>query len=511
MTKQRSTLALWMTFALGGGACLALGAGACSDDGATSSGDSVTSGGNQGSSGTQTGTGAGAGSASSSGAGAGSSSGSDAASGSGSGSGGGSSTTTSSSGTTAGQGGSGAGGGDPVECDASAAPDVGKLALAPVVTGVDKLVYAAQPKGSSDWYLVLQTGQIRVFSGGQLRSGVFLDVSSQIQLSSGTFDDERGVISMAFPPDYATSGKFYIMMTATTGTNMNRDMVVEYKRSSDPYVADANSAKTILRLDASAVNHNGGHIVFGPDGMLYVGTGDGGGSCNSDKPGGSQDPASLFGKILRLDPNAAEPYAAAGNPLDGTASRVWHYGLRNPYSFTFDRGTGDLFIGDVGQDSYEEVDYVPAGTSGLNFGWPKWEGTHADTCQGRTMRAGDTHTPPITDMDRRQSATGPFRDYKSVVSGFVYRGSQVPQLRGVYLFGDYTGGKMGALMQCGAQTSPITVINKNPDPNAPNAPAFARQGNLPTFNALTAVVEDNDGELYFVANRNSLVKIVPGT
>ena len=127
------------------------------------------------------------------------------------------------------------------------------------------------------------------------------------------------------------------------------------------------------------------------------------------------------------------------------------------------------------------------------------------------MREGATHTPPIVDMDRRQSATGPYRDYKSVISGFVYRGSGVPQLRGVYLFGDYAGGKMGALMQCGAKTSPITVIGKNPDPNAPNAPAFARQGNLPAFNALTAIVEDNDGELYFIANRNSLVKVVPGT
>ncbi|WP_437585718.1 PQQ-dependent sugar dehydrogenase [Sorangium sp. So ce1000] len=498
-----------MTFALGG-ACLALGAGACGDDG-TTSGDSTTSGGNQ-SSGAQTGSGAGAGSSTGAGAGAGSSSSSGAGAGSSSSSGaGGGSGATSSSGTTSGQGGAGAGGGDPVACDASAAPDVGKLALASVVPSLDKLVYAAQPPGSSDWYLVQQTGTIRVFSGGQLRSGAFLDVSSQITLSTGSFDDERGLISIAFPPDYATSGKFYVMMTATKGTDMNRDMVIEYKRSNDPFVADANSAKTIVRLDSSAVNHNGGHIVFGPDGMLYVGTGDGGGSCNSDKPGGSQDPGSLFGKILRLDPNAAEPYAAAGNPFDGTGSRVWHYGLRNPYSFSFDRGTGDLFIGDVGQDSYEEVDYVPAGTSGLNFGWPKWEGTHADTCNGRTMREGATHTPPIVDMDRRQSATGPFRDYKSVVSGFVYRGSGVPQLKGVYLFGDYAGGKMGALMQCGTQTSPVTVINKNPDPNAPNAPAFARQGNLATFEALTAIVEDNAGELYFVANRNSLLKIVPGT
>ncbi|WP_433926828.1 sorbosone dehydrogenase family protein [Sorangium cellulosum] len=407
--------------------------------------------------------------------------------------------------------GTGGGGGDePPVCNATAAPDVGKLALAPVVTGVDRLVYAAQPKGSSDWYLVQQTGKIRVFTGGALREENFLDVSSQIQLTTGLFDDERGLLSIAFPPDYATSGKFYIAMTPTTGTNMNRDVVLEYQRSAgNPYVANETPTKTILRLDASAVNHNGGHVMFGPDGMLYVGTGDGGGSCNSDKPGASQDINSPFGKLLRLDPNAPEPYAAAGNPFDGSAARVWHYGLRNPYRFSFDRLTKDLYIGDVGQDSYEEVDFVPAGVSGLNFGWAAFEGDHANTCNGRTLREGTTDTKPIVDIDRRRTATGPFRDYVSVVGGYVYRGAALPQLRGVYLFGDYTGERMGAIMQCGTQTSPITQILKNRDPNTPNAPAFARQGGLPTFEDLTAIVEDDAGELYFVANRDSLVKIVP--
>lgn len=484
MTKQRTTLALWMTLALVGSACLALGAGACGEDGSTGPGGSTSGAGSQGSTGT---TGAGTGTASGSG-------------------GAGGSTPT---GSTTGQGGSG--GGEPPACDASVAPDVGKLALAPVVTDLDKLIYAAQPKGSNDWYLVQQTGQIRVFTGGALRPGVFLDVSREIQLSTGGFDDERGLFTIAFPPDYATSGKFYVMMTPTTGSNMNRDTVLEYQRSDDPYVANPTPTKTILRLDSSQVNHNGGHIVFGPDGMLYVGTGDGGGSCNSDKPGTPQDPSSPFGKILRLDPNAPEPYAASGNPFPGDGALTWHYGLRNPWRFGFDRATGDLYIGDVGQDSYEEVDFAPAGVSGLNFGWAKYEGDHADTCRGRTLREGTTHTRPIVDIDRRSSATGPFRDYVSVVSGFVYRGSEVPQLRGVYLFGDYTGGRMGALVQCGEKTSPLTVVLKNPDPNAPNAPAFTRQGGLPVFERLTAIVEDNAGELYFVANRNSLVKIVPGT
>ncbi|WP_437806740.1 PQQ-dependent sugar dehydrogenase [Sorangium sp. So ce1078] len=497
MKKQRTTLAFWMALSLVGSACLALGAGACSDDGANGSGDATSGAGSQGSTGT---TGSGAGAGSGTGAGASTASGS-----------GGAGAGTPATGSTTGTGQGGAGGSEPPTCDASAAPDVGKLALAPVVTDVEKLVYAAQPKGSSDWYLVQQTGQIRVFSGGTLRPGVFLDVSRDIQLSSGPFDDERGLFTIAFPPDYETSGKFYIMMTPTTGANMNRDTVLEYQRSDDPYVANPTPTKTILQLESSQVNHNGGHIVFGPDGMLYVGTGDGGGSCNDNKPGAPQDPNSPFGKILRLDPNAPAPYAASGNPFPGDGARTWHYGMRNPWRFGFDRATGDLYIGDVGQNAYEEVDFVPAGVSGLNFGWAKYEGDHADTCNGRTLREGTTHTRPIVDIDRRQSATGPFRDYVSVIGGFVYRGNEVPQLKGVYLFGDYTGGRMGALVQCGDKTSPLTIILKNPDPNTPNAPAFVRQGGLPTFEGLTAIVEDNAGELYFVANRDSLVKIVPGT
>ncbi|WP_437774764.1 PQQ-dependent sugar dehydrogenase [Sorangium sp. So ce1097] len=489
MMKQRTILAFWLA--------LAMVNGACGDDGSSGSSDSPQDPGSSG-------TGAQQGSSGSTGGGS-------STVGTGSGTGGGAATSGSGGAPPDPAGTGGSGGGEPPACDASAAPDVGKIALAPVVTGLDRLVYAAQPKGSSDWYLVLQSGRIRVFTGGALREGNFLDVSSQIQLTTGLFDDERGLLGLAFPPDYATSGKFYIAMTPTTGSNMNRDVVLEYQRSAgDPYVANETPTKTILRPDASAVNHNGGHILFGPDGMLYVGTGDGGGSCGSDKRGAAQDPTSVFGKILRLDPNAPEPYAAAGNPFDGNASRVWHYGMRNPYRFSFDRLTRDLYIGDVGQDSYEEVDFVAAGVSGLNFGWPAFEGDHGGTCpMGGALREGSTHTPPIVDIDRRRNATGPFRDYVSVIGGYVYRGNALPQLRGVYLFGDYTGDRMGAIVHCGTQTSPITQILKNRDPNTPNAPAFSRQGGLPSFEDLTAIVEDNDGELYFVANRSSLVKLVP--
>jgi glucose/arabinose dehydrogenase len=389
-------------------------------------------------------------------------------------------------------------------CSPSAvAPTIPKLKLeaVPGVGTLDTLIFAAQPPGSSDWYLVQQRGTIRVLSGGVLQPDDFLDVSAQIAIAG---DDERGLLGLAFAPDYAQSGKLYVMMTPTTGALRNHDVVLEYTRTGGV----AASPKQILDLQESEINHNGGTLAFGPDGFLYVGTGDGGAACNTYAPGGPQDVSWPFGKILRLDPKAAPPYAAAGNPFASEGDpRVYHYGLRNPYRFAFDRATGDLYIGDVGQDSYEEFSFAASGTSGLNFGWPKREGSHADTCPGRMLRPGSTATDPIVDVDRRPGATGPFGDYKSAISGPVYRGSAIPELRGVYLFGDYVGTRMGALIQCGT-TSPVTPILKNSNPNEPNAAAFSREAGLPPFSALTAIVEDGAGELYFVANRSRLLKVV---
>lgn len=416
-------------------------------------------------------------------------------------------------------GGDSGGGGEPGACDPSTGPAIPALALEPVVTGLEIVVFAAQPPGSSDWYLVQQPGTIRVFSNGQLLSKPFLDVSSQVTISgnpaTNQFDDERGLLSVAFPPDYESSGKFYIMMTPTSGAAANRDTIVEYARSaSDPNVADASSAKTLLQLDASDVNHNGGNLVFGPDGMLYAGTGDGGGSCNSSKPGAPQDTNALFGKILRLDPNASAPnYAAAGNPFaSGGDARVWHYGLRNPFRFAFDRETGDMYIGDVGQDSYEELDFAPSGASGLNFGWVAFEGKHPppSPCTAGMLKSQSTHTEPIFEADRRRGQTGPYADWTSAIGGRVYRGSAIPQLKGVYLAGDYEGRRMVAMQRCGEQFTKETAILKNRDPNSPNTPSFARASGDPSFNQVSAIVEDNEGELYFVVNFDRLLKVVPG-
>ncbi|MEY4513001.1 MAG: hypothetical protein RLZZ450_5123 [Pseudomonadota bacterium] len=401
---------------------------------------------------------------------------------------------------------------DPGKCDATAAPDVGKLGLAtvPGATGLSRLVFAAQPPDSTDWYFLEQGGTIKVLTGGALKPTAFLNLSSMITLTApGVFDDERGLLGIAFPPDYATSGKFYVMLTPSGNT----DTVFEFKRSAaDPYVADATPTKPLLTMPSSALNHNSGNLIFGKDGFLYVGVGDGGGTCNSDQPGAPQDTKKLFGKILRLDPNAPEPYAAPGNPFaDGSAgdARIWHFGLRNPYRFAFDRANGDLYIGDVGQDSYEELDIVAAGGKGLNFGWPGIEGLHMGTCVGRTLAAGATPVAPVFEADRRRGQTGPYADWISIIGGQVYRGSTVPQLQGVYIFGDYRGNRMVALRQCGTTTSPLTPILKKTDANQTGA-SFKSTGGAPALTDLTAIVSDNDGEIYFVANRNTLLKVVPG-
>jgi glucose/arabinose dehydrogenase len=214
---------------------------------------------------------------------------------------------------------------------------------------------------------------------------------------------------------------------------------------------------------------------------------------------------SWFGKILRLDPNnVAGKYAAAGHPFP-ESPLVWHLGLRNPFRFSFDSASGDMFIGDVGQDSYEEVNYAKADSKALNFGWATYEGKES-TCGNRPLRAGDKPTDPIFIADRRKNGCqGMYCDWVSVIGGVVYRGSALPKLQGSYVFGDYQGVRMAALRQCATGTSPVAPIRKNVDTNAPNAASFGASD----FGALVAIVEDNAKELYFVVNRNSLRKVIP--
>jgi|GEM_PF-1066220 len=425
-----------------------------------------------------------------------------------------------------------AGTGGTVACNASSAPAVTKLGVQTVVESnrFNLLVYAAQPPGSDDWYLVDAFGYVYVYSNGALQDTPFLDVSAEVQETTyGSLNyDERGLLSIAFPPDYATSGKFYVALTPTSTATEDHDLVLEYRRSSsNPLVADTSTRKAILDLepggqDGAGYNpnttgvdlnkyHNASTVMFGPDGMLYVGLGDGGGQCNSARPGVPQDIDSPYGKILRLDPTGAPPYAAAGNPFASNGDpRVLHWGLRNPYRFNFDSLTGDLYIGDVGQWDHEEISYAPAGSEGLNFGWPDYEGNDAESCNTTIKLAqGATHTPPIATI-AHPTGSGASTLVYAIVAGTVYRGSAIPDLYGAFLFGEYYANHdMRALYQCGNQTSPVVSIHKQCDLNKPNDPCFEPVGGAPELAEVGAIVEGNDKELYLAANSNTLLKIVP--
>jgi glucose/arabinose dehydrogenase len=409
-------------------------------------------------------------------------------------------------------------------CDPSAAPLVGGLGLRTVISSseLELMNYAVQAPGSDDWYLVQQGGVVRVLSNGALLSTPFYDVSSEMDIDPSY--DERGLHAIAFPPDYQDSGLFYVVMTPTTGDRANRDLLLEHQRSdADPLQADMTVTRTLIDLEGISPNnlfaniHNSYTAKFGPDGMLYVGMGDGGGSCNDNTGfvGAPQDIASPYGKILRFDMTQPAPYGAADNPFVSEGDgRVLHYGLRNPFRFSWD-ADGNLFIGDVGQDTHEEIDVAPSGAVGLNFGWGSEEGDES-TCSGLELRSGSEVTAPIFFTThgggsgiRVECDTSPFCDYGAIVGGAVYQGSGLPSLRGTYLFGDWSANNMAALYHCDGQTSDVTVIDLVVDPNQPNNGYLLPESDVPAISSLTAIVEDHEHELYLVLNGDTLAQIVP--
>jgi glucose/arabinose dehydrogenase len=299
-----------------------------------------------------------------------------------------------------------------------------------VVTGMDfPLFLAPVPDTTGRVFVVERGGRIRIVtpSTGAIAATPFLDVTGQVAT-----DGERGLLGFATAPDFATSGRFYVFLTIADGT-------IEVRRyntlSNNRDQADATSGDAILRIAHPRNNHNGGWIGFGPDGMLYVATGDGGGTGDPDSNGQSR--FALLAKILRIDPASdafpSDPnrdYAIpAGNPFNGAdgAQEVWALGLRNPFRNSFDPLTGNLYIGDVGQGAVEEIDLMRPGDAGANFGWPIMEGT-------TPFRGGSTAglTPPIAEYAHGSGA----REGNSVTGGNVYRGT-LESLRGQYIFADF--------------------------------------------------------------------------
>jgi len=330
---------------------------------------------------------------------------------------------------------------------ASAAVD-----LVEVVTGLTQPVAVANAgDGSGRLFVLERAGRVRIVdAGGDLLPTPFLDVDADV-LSNFS---ERGLLGLAFHPDYASNGRFYVYYTVDAGPGdplSDGDSVLEEVTvSADPDVADPTTRRVVLTVAQPDWNHNGGQLAFGPDGYLYLALGDGGGG--GDTYGNGQNRASLLGAILRLDVDGDDFPADDGrnyaippdNPFvsdPAGADEIWAWGLRNPWRFSFDRCTGDMFIGDVGQNVYEEIDLQRAGTpGGVNWGWNQCEGMHPYAGSGAICGTdADGFEPPILEYTHGGS---PFRC--SVTGGYRYRGTLQPELAGRYLYGDYCAGTIWA-------------------------------------------------------------------
>ena len=364
------------------------------------------------------------------------------------------------------------------------------ITLVPVVT-----TDLAQPvhlthagDGSGRLFIVERAGRIRILKNGTLLSSPYLDISSIVQAGSG----EQGLLSVAFDPDYASNGTFYVDYTGLSGIG---DTVIARYVVGNPS-ADAAGPVTVtnlLTITQPQVNHNGGQLQFGPkDGYLYIGTGDGGGAGDQHGTiGNAQDLSKLLGKLLRINVEGVPTYTIPPtNPFtqtSGARHEVWAFGLRNPWRFSFDRVTGDLYIGDVGQDCFEEIDYQPASShGGENYGWRLMEGFHQFDPNNMSNCSQPLISPP--------GLTLPITDYihpvgEAVVGGYAYRGNQFLLMHGVYFYGDEVTGKLWASWQAtpGHWTSSLMAS---------------------TSLAISSFGEDESGELYVVDLNGGVYKIV---
>ena len=309
--------------------------------------------------------------------------------------------------------------------NASQFPDPNAYSWVPILNGLTRPVdLQSAHDGSGRLFIIEKYGAIRIFNDGLLFPEPFLQIDDRVNDES----NEMGLLGLAFHPNFEQNGYFYVNYTGEGGhTRISR-----FQANGD--IADPNSEQVLMVIDQPFPNHNGGAVVFGPDGYLYLALGDGGAAGDPFKNGQNTD--SLLGKILRIDVNNGDPYTIpADNPF---GNEVWAYGLRNPWRISFDRATGDLWIGDVGQGEWEEVDYLPAGTpGGANFGWSVMEGGH-----GYDGLLQDGMLLPAAEYSH---------DYGcSVTGGYVYRGS-MPEWNGIYLYGDYCSGTVWGLILSNGQ------------------------------------------------------------
>jgi glucose/arabinose dehydrogenase len=349
-----------------------------------------------------------------------------------------------------------------------------KIALKLISDALDQPLYVTHAGDDSGrLFVVEKAGRIVMLRDGQPAADPFLDISDRV----GSSSSEQGLLSVAFHPQFAQNGRLFVDYTDHSGDTV----ISRFQAKGDS--ADPDSEKVLLKIDQPFPNHNGGLVLFGPDGYLYIGMGDGG--SGGDPQGNGQNRKSLLGKLLRLDVDNGDPYAIpSDNPWpsgDEARPEIWAYGLRNPWRFSFDRTTSDLYIADVGQNQYEEIDRQPAGSrGGENYGWNTIEGKHCfrgSSCDSAGLVA------PIAEYDHSLGC--------SITGGYVYRGAAFPRLQSLYFYGDYCSGRIWAL-----------------NPAAP--PALQQPELLRSRLRISSFGEDQAGELYLTDLSGGLYQVVEG-
>ena len=363
-------------------------------------------------------------------------------------------------------------------CETGAAPlMLPSIRLKPVIKGLRNpvgLVHAGD--GSGRLFILEQQGIVKILNKGQLVRKPFLDIRGRV-ISGG----EMGLLGMAFHPRFSENGRFFVNYTSRS--NGLHTVISEFRIESNPDEADRKTERVLLTIPQPFPNHNGGQIAFGPDGYLYIGTGDGG--AGNDPKGNAQNTASLLGKMLRIDVDSRESGGPYGIPPDnpfygrtGIPGEIWAIGLRNPWRFSFDPVSGFLFAGDVGQDTREEIDVID---KGKNYGWNIMEGRICTP--GVNMNCDKNGLePPIWDYPRPEGTV--------VIGGYVYRGAAIPELCGAYVFGDFGNGKIFGLRLDGRSV----ILQKKL---------------LSTRYSISAFGEDDNRELYVIDHEGKILMIIP--
>jgi len=354
-------------------------------------------------------------------------------------------------------------------------PEPPAVHLQLVVSGLSApLDFQSARDGTGRFFIVEQGGTIRIIKGKKLLAMPFLNISSII-VSGG----ELGLLGLSFHPQYKANGRFFVNYTRRINGHLQTAIAEYHVSATDPNLADPKSGQVLLFFNQPFDNHKGGQLAFGPDGFLYICTGDGG--SGGDPQGNGQKLSTLLGKMLRIDINSGSPYAIPpDNPfvgVSGAKGEIWAYGFRNPWRFAFDKLSKRLFVGDVGQDAWEEVDIV---TKGGNFGWNTMEGKHCFPPGTSCNQAG--LILPIAEYSHSEGI--------AVIGGYVYRGAAIPALKGLYVFGDFGSGQLWTLQE----TPPGTWTRAPLLSSGFNISAFGRAGN---------------NELYVLDYSGKLYKLVP--